>query len=242
MTVTDLSLGRPDGTLPLLVVTPGGPANGAAIVQSPEGYGINEFGRGVATDLAALGYTVVTADYYRGGGPSDPENYDDFTEVMGCIEALDFVRASHDVMAAVEYARTLPGVDPARIGVWGYCTGGTLALLTACLDRRLAAAVVHFPSQPTFAEHDAQHPVDAMDLLWNVACPLQLLYGDQDPFVDAIAEIDRRLTQWEVTHELRRYDDAGHAFTTPRGPLAQPDATRAAWADATEFVARHLSG
>jgi len=242
VTVTETTLARPDGTLPVLVVTPESGGNGAAVVQSPEGYGVNEFGREVATDLAALGFTVVTPDYYRGEGPSDPENYDDFTEVMGCIGALDFVRATHDVLAAIEHARTLPGVDPARVGVWGYCTGGTLALLAACLDRGLGAAIVFFPSQPTFPEHDAAHPVDAIDLLWNVACPLQLLYGDQDPFVDTLAEVERRLGQWGITHEVRRYPDAGHAFTTPRGPLARPDAARAAWADATAFAVAQLTG
>jgi carboxymethylenebutenolidase len=238
--LTERALERSDGSLPLLVGTPDGNGNGAAIVLATEAYGINDFTRGVVTELAVLGYVVLAPDYYRGDGPTDPENYLDFTEVMASIDALDFARATHDVMACMEHARGLADVDPARIGVWGYCTGGTLALLAAALDRRLAAAVIFFPSQPTFPELTAKRPVQPIDLLWNVACPMQLLYGDQDFLVDVMPEVDRRLDQWGVEHEMRVYEGAGHAFSAPVPPLRHDAADRASWADATAFAARHL--
>jgi len=240
MTLTERSLDRPDGALPLLVCTPEGPRNGAAIVVSTEAYGINEFTRGVSSALAGEGYVVIAPDYYRGEGPADPENYQDFTEVMASIENLDFGRATHDVMASVDYARELPGIDPDRIGVWGYCTGGTLALLTAALDRRLAAAVVFFPSQPTFPELTSKRPVQPIDLLWNVNCPLQLLYGDQDFLAEVMPEIGRRLEQWGIEYEMRVYQGAGHAFSAPEPPLRHDAADKASWVDATTFAARHL--
>jgi carboxymethylenebutenolidase len=242
MTLTERTLDRPDGSLPLLVGTPDGTGNGAAIVLATEAYGINQFTRRVTTELAALGYVVVAPDYYRGSGPTHPDDYQDFTEVMQSIEALDFGRATHDVMASVEHARGLDGVDPARVAVWGYCTGGTLALLTASLDRQLAAAVVFFPSQPTFPELTPKRPVQPVDMLWNVACPMQLLYGDQDFLVDVMPDIDRRLTQWGVEHEMKVYPGAGHAFSAPDPPLRHDEADKASWADATAFAARHLGG
>jgi carboxymethylenebutenolidase len=86
----------------------------------------------------------------------------------------------------------------------------------------------------------AKRPVQPIDLLWNVACPMQLLYGDQDFLVDVMPEIDRRLTQWGVEHEMRVYQGAGHAFSAPVPPLRHDAADRASWADATAFAARHL--
>jgi carboxymethylenebutenolidase len=53
-------------------------------------------------------------------------------------------------------------------------------------------------------------------------------------------EIDRRLTQWGVEHEMRVYQGAGHAFSAPVPPLRHDAADRASWADATAFAARHL--
>ena len=64
---------------------------------------------------------------------SKPDDYSDFTEVMGFIGELDFAGATKDILAGIDHARSLPEVDPERVVVWGYCTGGTLAMLGAAL-------------------------------------------------------------------------------------------------------------
>ena len=106
----------------------------------------------------------------------------------------------------------------------------------------MSPAVVFFPSQPTFEALTPTRPVQPLDLLWNVACPLQLLYGDRDFLADVLQEADRRLGQWGVEHEMRVYAGAQHAFVAPRGPFAHPEAARASWFDAVAFAARHLEG
>jgi carboxymethylenebutenolidase len=233
-----LRVGKED--VPTLVYETGAPSPGPAIVLSMEAFGINEFTRRVASDLAAAGYVVVVPDYYHGKGLKDPESYTDFTEVMEFIEELDFGQGTHDVMAAVEYARTLSSVDPTRIAVWGYCTGSTLAMLAASLDRQLAAAVLFFPSQPTFPQLTPKRPVQPVDMLWNVACPVLLILGDQDePLVGLVPEFQRRFAQWGVEHEIKIYADAGHAFSAPVPPLRNDAADKASWADALAFVTTH---
>lgn len=49
-----------------------------------------------------------------------------------------------DVIAAAEYFRTLPFVDPSRLYLGGHSTGGTLALLVAAARSDLFRAVVAF--------------------------------------------------------------------------------------------------
>jgi carboxymethylenebutenolidase len=239
-TITEETIDRSGSSLPILVFTPEATGNHPAIVLSPEAYGVNEFTRGVASALTAEGYVVVVVDYYRGKGLSDPDNYEDFTEVMTFIEDLDFVQATHDVMAAIEYARCRNDVDADRVAVWGYCTGGTLALLAASLNPDLAAAVIFFPSQPTFPTIDAKRPVNAIDLLWNIGCPILILYGDQDFLADVMPEVGRRLEQWHIDHEIRVYEGAGHAFSAPVPPLRHDGADKASWADAVHFAQVHL--
>lgn len=225
---------RPDGN---------GGAPWPAVVLAPEAFGINPFTRQVASELATAGYIVVVPDYYRGKGLANTENYTDFSEVMEFIDALDFAGATHDMLAAIDYARSLDEVDAERIAVWGYCTGGTLAMLAACLDRRLAAAVLFFPSQPTFPELTCKRPTQPVDLLWNIACPVLVIYGDQDPIgtPEVIADLRARLTQWSIDHEIKVYAGAGHAFSAPFGPLRHADADRASWRDATDFLRRNLT-
>jgi carboxymethylenebutenolidase len=238
-----ISLTHEGGVVPGLLYEPAASGVGPAIVLSAEAYGINEFTRQVASKLAAQGYVVVVPDYYRGVGLKDPDNYLDFTEVMGFIDALDFTQGTKDVMAGIDYARSLPSVDPARVAVWGYCTGATLALLAGSLDRQLAAAVLFFPSQPTFPELSAKRPLQPIDLLWNMACPLLLIYGDQDELlVGQMPDIRRRLEQWHIDHEIRVYEGAGHAFSAPVPPLRNDAADVASWADALAFATRRLSG
>src|ERR1700744_1208268 len=82
--------GRDGGQTPALVTEPEGAGPFPAVVFGAEAMGPNKFSRKVANDVAALGYITITPDYYRGGGPTQPDNYNDFTEVMTAINALDF--------------------------------------------------------------------------------------------------------------------------------------------------------
>jgi carboxymethylenebutenolidase len=232
--------------VPTLVYVPAGASATAkrpAIVVSPEAFGINMFTKEVASKLAEAGYVVVVPDYYRGHGLKNRESYTEFTEVMHFIGDLDFVGATHDVMCAIDHARTLPEVNADKVVVWGYCTGSTLAMLAASLDRRLAASVLFFPSQPTFPELTAKRPLQPIDLLWNVAAPMLVIYGDQDEVAppEMIAAIRSRLEQWHVPHQINIYSGAGHAFSAPVPPMRNHDADVKSWADALEFLSRHLA-
>ena len=123
------------------VLMPAGGGPHPAVVLGAEAYGVNSFIRGVQEKLAGLGYAVAVPDYYHGNGPAEPDNYDDFTEVKEHIGRLDFTRGARDLAATVDAVRATPGIDPRRVAVWGYCTGGTLAWLAACLRGDFAAAL-----------------------------------------------------------------------------------------------------
>jgi carboxymethylenebutenolidase len=236
--VSTLRLQARQGSLPALLYRPKFKDSCPAVVLAAEAYGINTFARRVAATLAHLGYVTLVPDYYRGVGPTDPEGYLDFTEVLAFIDDLDFRQAAHDVIAAIEYLQADPGVRPDRVAVWGYCTGATLAMLAAALRPELAAAVLFFPSQPSFETLDV-HPVD---LLWNVGCPLLLIYGDQDPVLspEQLSDLGRRLDEWGIAHTIMIYPGAGHAFSAPMAPLRHDPSDRASWVDALRFLAEHL--
>jgi carboxymethylenebutenolidase len=212
-------------------------------VFGAEAYGPNEFIRGVQDRLAELGYASVVPDYYHGHGPTNTEAYDDFEEVVGHISRLDFTCGARDLARAVDTLRADPDVDARRVAVWGYCTGGTLALLAACMRGDLAAAVLFFPSQPVFDELTPRHPVHPMDLLWQLTCPTLFVYGSEDMVMppELLADLRARIAQWSVDAEVRVYPGANHAFSAPWGPLRHEEADRAAWADAVAFLQTHTA-
>ena len=230
-----------DGPEPV-VLLPDGAGPHPGVVLGAEAYGVNDFIIGVGEQLVAEGHAVLIPDYYEGGGPIDREAYDDFTEVIGHIGVLDFTRATRVLVRGIDQLGATPGVDPASIAVWGYCTGATLAWLAAC-QRQVAAAVLFFPSQPTFAELGPRTPVQPIDLLWMLDTPTLFIYGDDDEVMppDVLADLRARLEQWEVPAEVRTYAGAGHAFTVPSGPLRKADAAEAATRDAFAFLARNLA-
>jgi len=224
------------------VLVPEGSGPHPAVVLGAEAYGVNNFIRGVQEKLVGLGYAVAVPDYYHGNGPAEPENYDDFTEVKEHIGRLDFTGGARDLAGTVDTLRAMPGIHPRRIAVWGYCTGGTLAWLAACLRGDLAAAVLFFPSQPVFAEISPARPVHPMDLLWQLTCPALFLYGDQDKLMpsDVLADLRARIDYWRVDAQVKMYPGAGHSFTCPRGPMRNAEADRAAWNDAITFLSEQM--
>ena len=234
--------GRDGAQFEALTYLPDGAGPFPAVVIGAEGTGVNRFIERVGASLAHEGMVTVVIDPYRFAGPPDPEDYTDFDVLMAFINNLDFVRATHDMLTGVEHARSLPSVDPDRVGVWGYCTGATLALLAACVDQRLAAAVLFYPSQPVFDQLGDLTPAHPMDLLWGIRARTLLLYGDDDVVMpaDRMAELRRRLEVWNVQHELSIYEGAGHAFCSEARPLFQQQAADEGWLRAVAFAVEVL--
>jgi dipeptidyl aminopeptidase/acylaminoacyl peptidase len=70
--------------------------------------------------LAQQGYVILTPDYRGSSGYSRDWAAGDYMDMGG--------RPSKDVAAGADYLKTLPYVDPDRIGVWGLSYGGFMTL------------------------------------------------------------------------------------------------------------------
>ncbi len=85
----------------------------------------------VGSMLTASGYVVVVPER-RGYGKSDGQT---FGQAVGEDRGPRFVRRvqeeTDDVLAAVEYVKTLPYVDSARMGVMGWSFGGITSVFAA---------------------------------------------------------------------------------------------------------------
>jgi carboxymethylenebutenolidase len=228
------------GPIPI-VEFPDGDGPHPGVVLGAEAYGINPFIRGVQQQLGQHGFATALPDYYRGACPKNVEAYDDFTEVVDYIAALDFTCGARDLADAIDLLRKSPEVDPRRVCLLGFCTGATLAWLAACMRGDLAAAALFFPSQPVFAELTPNTPVSPIDLLWQLSCPTLFIYGDTDPVMPAelLDDIRRRIDIWKIDAEVRTYPRAGHAFSVPSGPLRNEEAYKRAWIDAVTFLEGH---
>jgi len=167
--------------------------------------------------LPPAGVSVLMFDY-RGYGQSDPGRL--------TREAL-----VEDTLAAVASARTLPDVDPERVGLYGVSLGGTMAIAAAARDDRVAAVAtqaafsswkaVAGDTLPIVGSLVVGPGVDAEDLVAGLAGrPLLVAHGTADTIVpprhaDRIAEAARSAG---VDTELVIVDGADHndwPFTHP---------------------------
>ena len=110
-------------------------AEGPCVVMAHGLGGVRESGlEPFARRFAAAGIRVLVFDYRHfgdsGGAPR---------------QLLDIGRQLDDWRAAIAFARSLEGVDPARVGIWGTSFGGGHVITIAAEDRVLAAAVAQNP-------------------------------------------------------------------------------------------------
>lgn len=111
-------------------------AGGSACVVLAHGFGALKEGRldAYAERFAAAGYSALVFDY-RHFGESDGEP-----------RRLLRIRRQHaDWAAAVAHARSLDGVDPDRVAIWGTSNAGGHVIHVAAHDARVAAAIAQTP-------------------------------------------------------------------------------------------------
>lgn len=87
-----------------------------------------------AERFAEAGLAALTFDY-RGFGESGG------SERL----VLSIERELEDVAAAIAFARSLDGIDPSRVALWGTSLGGGLTFETAANNRAIACAVAQVP-------------------------------------------------------------------------------------------------
>ncbi|MGW3815339.1 alpha/beta hydrolase [Streptomyces sp. NPDC005046] len=104
-----------------------------------------------ADRFTAVGYACLVFDYRHFGASTGAPR-----------QLLDIGRQLEDWQAAVAYARTLDGVDPERVVVWGTSFGGGHAITTAAQDERIAAAIAQCPFTDGLASSLAVPPLTSV--------------------------------------------------------------------------------
>jgi dienelactone hydrolase len=189
--------------------------------------GLSDHERETAVALSERGYFAFAIDVYgkgiRGGPSSD----------NGALMApwtADRAKLRTRLLAAVTAAQTRSEVDPARIGVVGFCFGGLCALdLARSGDPRVKAAVsIHGVFAPP--NLGPQGPITASVLV---------LHGYADPLAppkDVLALADE-LTGAKADWQIHAYGHAMHAFTAQEANAPEMGllydrkaASRARWA------------
>ncbi|MNX84744.1 Dienelactone hydrolase family protein [compost metagenome] len=207
-----------------------------AVMVVHEWWGLNDYPKRRAEELAKLGYAAFAADMYGKGVVA--RTPDEAGKLAGALRRDRTLmraraRAAWDVLAA------RPEVDPARMAAMGYCFGGGVALELARSGADMAGTVSFHGSldtpDPTASRFKGK---------------VLVLHGAEDKAVtmqDVLAFQDE-MRRGRVNYQINLYGGAVHAFSNPaagndpaKGVAYDAQADRRSW-DALTLFLREIFG
>lgn len=169
----------------------------------PEWWGLDEYVKGRAKQLAELGYFAVGVDMYGAGKTAaDPA-------AAGAMAGPFYANpqmAKARLEAALAKAKTYPQADTTRTAAIGYCFGGAMVLNSAKLG---------LPVNGVVSFHGGlAGPVPSKEL---TKAAILVCHGGADPFVPEteVATFKKQLDSLSIPYTFKVYDSATHAFTNP---------------------------
>ena len=144
------------------------------------------------------------------------------------FEKLDQTKTRADFIAAAQSLKALPQGN-GKVGVVGFCYGGTIANYLATQLHDLAAVVPFYGGQPS-AEEAAR-----------IKAPLLLHYAGNDERVNAgWPRYEEALKAAKVSYQAYVYPGVEHGFNNDTTPRYDAAAARLAWQRTVAFLDQHL--
>lgn len=172
------------------------------ILVIPEWWGLNDYVKGRAKQLAELGYIAMATDMYGDGKlGNDPKE----AQALATPFYKDPTLTKIHIDAAIQKIKTYPQTDTSKIGAIGYCFGGFVVLNAAKLGADLKGVV-------TF--HGGLQGVKPDKNL--IKAKILVCHGGADQFENPnVAEFKKEMDSAGVDYTFKIYPDATHAFSNP---------------------------
>ncbi|MDG6094754.1 dienelactone hydrolase family protein [Acetobacter sp. AN02] len=204
------------------LIEAGSPESPHAIVIVQEIFGLTGNMRNICGFLAGQGFHVISPALFDRVTPGQVLGYTPEDVQRG----LD-LRSQIPLQASIiDLSACAAALNRKKVGILGFCWGGTLAWEAACQTEHFAAAVAWYGGG--IAEHLDQMP----------HCPVQMHFGGQDK---SIPHLD--ITKIREAHpetEIFVYDDAGHGFGNRDRSSWNADASDLAWERSLEFLKKRV--
>lgn len=219
-----LQLKASDGaTISAYHLKPSGKRRGGLVVVQ-EIFGVNSHIRGVAERYAALGFEVLAPAFFDRVESGVELGYDEsgFQKGRALVGQIGFEKPLLDIAAAVQKLAESGG----KVGLVGYCWGGTVAFLAAAKVPTLSASVGYYGSTiPRFVTEAPK-------------MPLLLHFGEQDKSLP-MAEVEK-IREQRPDAEVHVYD-AGHGFNCEQRPSYDERSATLALERTLAFFDQHLA-
>jgi carboxymethylenebutenolidase len=203
------------------------------VVVIHEIFGLTDWIRAVADQLAAEGFVVVAPDLLSGKGPGGggSEAYATRDDAVKAVSELPRDEVIARLNAVRTWALGLPAAARSSAAV-GFCWGGSTSFAYAVAQPALGAAVVYYGTAPS-----------DLATLVAVKAPVLGLYGGADARVDAtLPATEAKMRELGKHFEPHVFDGAGHGFLRAQGGQdgANLKAATQAWPLTVTFLRQKL--
>ncbi len=187
-------------TVQAFVVYPEVKTKAPVVVLIHEIFGLSDWAKEMADELAAQGFIVIAPDLLSGFGPSGggSSEFPSQDAAVKAVSGLDPEVVLADLDAAADYGKHLPAGN-GKIAVTGFCWGGGKSFAFAAHRKDLSAAFVFY----------GPGPADVT----TITAPVYGFYGGNDARIDAtIPTTTAAMKAAGKTYEPVTYEGAGHGF------------------------------
>lgn len=217
-----------------------GPFPGLVLAHHLPGW--DEWYRETTRKFAHHGYAAIAPNLYYRIGHGTPEDVAAKARAAGGVPDD---QAVGDLAGAQKYLRSLP-TNNGKVGVFGTCSGGRQAYLTACRVIGFDAVVDCWGGRVVMTETDLtpNQPVAPLVYTPDLTCPLLGLFGmdDLSPSPEQVDLHEQALIQNGKRYEFYRYPHAGHGFFYYQRPSYRIEQALDGWEKIFAFLHKYLGG
>jgi len=176
------------------------------VLVFPEWWGLNDYAKDRARQLAELGYVAFAADLYGEGKIIEIAHPEDAGKMAGALRMNQKTWRGR-AEAALKQLTDQSNVDTGKVAAIGYCLGGSTALQLAYTGADLKAVVTFHAGLASPTAEEAK----------NIKAKILVCHGAADKFIPekAIADFKASLDGAKVPLDFVSYDGVVHSFTVP---------------------------
>jgi carboxymethylenebutenolidase len=192
-----VTLKHGDRSLQALVVYPEVKNKASVVVLIHEIFGLSDWAKEMADELAGEGFIVIAPDLLSGPG-QESSTYTSVDDAVKAVSKLDPAQVLADLDAAADYGKKIPAAN-GKIAVAGFCWGGSKSFAFATHRKDLSAAFVFYGTGP--------------DDVSTITAPVYGFYAGNDARVGAtVPGTTDAMKKAGKSYNPVTYDGAGHGF------------------------------
>ncbi len=228
--------------LPAFVARPSARGRRGAVIVVNEIFGIHNYIKDVCRRFAREGFVAIAPDYFDRAG--DPAPMTDFAQIREIVATANYQQVMGDTSGAIDWLRAQSFVAGDRIGITGFCWGGTVVWMAAAQLPNIKAGVAWYgrvvrPAPGSWgSEEERQWP---LDVAAQINAPVLGLYAELDNGIplEGVERFRAALIAANRPSEIIVYPGVQHGFHADYRQSYNAEAAADGWARCLAWFRRH---